>query len=83
MIKPCQLRAARALVGMSQHELAERSGVGITTIKRFELANGQVARASTLEVLAKTLEEAGVIFLPEGRGNGPGVRLRSATTLSG
>lgn len=84
MIQPCQLRAARALIGMSQRALADQSRIGITTIKRFELADGQtggqIARQSTLEVLAQTLEDAGVEFLPETRSNGPGVRL-SATQL--
>lgn len=84
MIQPCQLRAVRALIGMSQRALADQSRIGITTIKRFELADGQtggqVARRSTLEVLVQTLEDAGVEFLPETHSNGPGVRL-SATQL--
>jgi len=81
VLQPCQLRAGRALIGMSQRELADKSGIGITTIKRFELADGQVdgqiARQSTLVVLAQTLEDAGVEFLPEALGRGPGVRLRA------
>jgi len=81
MLQPCQLRDARALIGMSQRELADTSGIGITTIKRFELADGQadgqVARQSTLAVLVRMLEDAGVEFLPEALGKGPGVRLRA------
>lgn len=81
MIQPCQTRAARALVGMSQRDLADQSGIGITTIKRFELADGQtggqIARQSTLEVLAQTLDDVGVDFLTQTNTRGPGVRLRT------
>jgi len=37
-----QLRAARALLDIGQEELAERSGVGVDTIKKFE--NGHTKR---------------------------------------
>jgi hypothetical protein len=39
MITPAQLRAARAIVGWSREKLAEKSGVGMPTIRDFELNN--------------------------------------------
>jgi len=71
-----QVKAARALLGWSQDELAERSGVSIPTVKRLEAAEGELGgRAETAERIVRTLEAGGVLFLPE-NGEGPGVRLR-------
>ena len=69
-----QLRAARALLGMEQVELAKRSRVAIGTIRRMESFDGEVgARTSTLSQVQKALEKAGVEFLNDGQ---PGVRLK-------
>jgi transcriptional regulator with XRE-family HTH domain len=77
MIYPIQIRAARALLDLSQQELAERSGVGLATIKRIEAAGGELAgTAKTLFRIQKALEAAGVVFLEETDAHGPGVRLR-------
>ena len=71
-----QLKAARSLIGMEQAELAERSGVSIATIKRFEAMFGPIeARTSTLAKLRAALEAGGVAFVDQ-NGMGPGVRLR-------
>lgn len=76
MIIPCQIRAARALVGLSQQSLAECSGVGLATIKRIEAAGHQVSgNAKTLQRLQLALESHGVRFLDADRDAGPGVRL--------
>jgi len=69
-----QLRAARALLGMEQIELAKHSRVAIGTIRRMESFDGEVgARTSTLSQVQKALERAGVEFLNDGQ---PGVRLK-------
>lgn len=76
MITSCQIRAARALINKSARELAEKSGVGVATIRRMELASGvPSSNAQTLDLVRKTLEIEGVEFIgsPEDR---PGVRLR-------
>jgi predicted transcriptional regulator len=74
-----QLRAARALVGMEQIELAKRSGVAIGTIRRMESFDGEVgSRTSTLSLVKRALEKAGIEFLNDER---PGVRLRGRTKL--
>lgn len=74
-----QIKAARALVGMSQADLAAASGVSLPTIKRLEAQDGGLGgRRSTAEALVAALEAAGAVFLPE-NGNGPGVALRRQT----
>ena len=75
MITSCQIRAARALINWSARELADKSGMGVATIRRMELAEGvPSSNAQNLELIKKTLETLGVEFIgaPEDR---PGVRL--------
>lgn len=70
-----QVKAARALVGMSQDDLAKASGVSLPTIKRLESQEGEMGgRPATVSALVSALQAAGVMFLPAD-GNGPGVRL--------
>ncbi len=74
-----QLRAARALLGWSQDDLANRSGISKPTIARLELGTGELAGyASTRDKVVGALEAAGVTFLGSGEtvDGGPGVRLR-------
>ena len=72
-----QLRAARALLGWNQDRLAERSGVGIATIRRLEAQTGPIrAISDTLWRLQSCLEEAGVQFIAEADDGGIGVRLK-------
>ena len=76
MIAVAQLRAARALVGWSQPELAEHSSVGIATIRRMEGARGlPKTTAGNVWKVQRALEDAGVVFIDE-NGGGPGVRLK-------
>lgn len=75
MITGRQLRAARVLLGMEQIELAKRARVAIGTIRRMESFDGEIgARTSTLSLVKKALERAGIEFLNDDR---PGVRLRA------
>lgn len=76
MIIPSQIRAARAIIGLSQQELADRSGVGLATIKRIEAARHKIAgNATTLVRIQKALEAQGVRFLESDGSAGPGIRL--------
>ena len=76
MIYPCQIRAARALIGMSQQELAARSSVGLATIKRIEAVGSDITgTVKTLVKIKKALEAAGIRFIDEADGGGPGLRL--------
>ena len=77
MITSDQIRAARALVRWSAEDLARESGVGLSTIRRIEAAQGvPSASGKNLALLQNTLERAGVQFI-ERNGGGPGVRLRT------
>jgi transcriptional regulator with XRE-family HTH domain len=77
-----QLRGARGLLGWSQTQLAERSGLSLPTVKRFETATGARVSDHAIEKLQRTLEKAGVEFIDE-NGGGPGVRLRKRTPKKG
>lgn len=72
-----QVRAARALLGWSQPELAERAKVSFPTIQRLE--NPKYGpQASSLRVVTavrEALEAGGVTFLDASEGAGEGVRL--------
>jgi transcriptional regulator with XRE-family HTH domain len=76
LITAGQIKAARALLGWRQADLAARSGVSEVSIKNIE-REAYEARGSTLGALKRALEDAGVIFLGEGDtlDGGPGVRL--------
>ena len=74
MITGRQLKAARALLGWEQTVLCKKSGVAISTVRRMESFAGEIrARTSTLSVIQKALEKAGIEFLD---GDRPGVRLK-------
>lgn len=77
MISPAQIRAARALIGWKQTDLASASGVSEMSVKNIERGVTD-PRASTLQALQSALEDAGVVFLDAGtvRDGGPGVRLK-------
>jgi transcriptional regulator with XRE-family HTH domain len=77
MIFAREIRAARALLGWSQLELAEAASVGVATVRRLEAAETQI-RGSVESVwkIQKALEVAGIEFIPEEAGRGPGVRLK-------
>jgi transcriptional regulator with XRE-family HTH domain len=76
MLSSSQIRAARALLGWSGIDLAEKSAVGITTLRRYELQKGiPSANISVLLTLKNTLENAGIEFTGDPLVN-PGVTLR-------
>ena len=73
-MSPAQCRAARALIGWEQSQLASTAKVARTTLIDFE-AGARQPRAATVAAIRAALEAAGVEFIPE-NGGGPGVRLR-------
>lgn len=80
MIAPSQIRAARALLGINQQELAKRSSVGVATIRRIEVSkNYPTSSTRTLWKIRAALEDAGIRFLDETENLGPGVRIRYST----
>ncbi len=77
-ISSAQMRAARALVRWSALDLAKASKVGVATIRRVEVVEGEIPVTQANEAaLRQALESAGVEFLDE-NGGGPGVRLRKS-----
>jgi len=76
MIEAAQIKAARALLGLSQLELAQSAGVGLTTLKRIELSDPISGSVRTVRSIQAALEAAGVEFIPQGDTKGPGVRLK-------
>jgi predicted transcriptional regulator len=72
MLTGFQIRAARAGLNITARDLADRAGVSLPTIQRFESVDEvPPSRSSTLLEVQKALEAAGIEFLP-----GNGVRLR-------
>lgn len=75
MITPRQIRAARALLGWSQHELADKAIISANALNRLE--KGKVdSRISTIVAIEKALIKAGIEFLAADT-KGEGVRLKS------
>jgi hypothetical protein len=80
-ITSAQLRAARALLRWSALELANVSKVGVATVRRAELVDGEVQMTIANEAaLRRALELAGVEFIDE-NGGGAGVRLRKPARM--
>jgi len=77
-LKGEQIRAARALLGWTASDLAEKSGVSYPTVQRLDATKGPVGgRYETVEAIRKALEAHGVQFLDGGEvAVGPGVALR-------
>lgn len=76
MITPAQIRAARALLGWKQSDLAAASGVSEISVKNIE-RGATDARGSTLAKLQEAFQAAGVQFLDPGQhsmAGGHGVR---------
>ena len=63
MISSRQIKAARALLGWKGRDLADKSGVGITTLRRYEAQDGiPNANKFVIKAIKACLEEAGVVF---------------------
>nr|WP_250808858.1 helix-turn-helix domain-containing protein [Neorhizobium tomejilense] len=75
------LRAARALLGLSQEELAHLSGVSRQIVIRIEKGEPNIL-VDSIDKVRSSLEIQGVVFLPANRWHGPGVAL-SRGPLSG
>lgn len=82
MISAAQLRAARALVGIDQRQLADLSGLSVPTIQRMEASEGVIrGNVDSLMKLIAALERSGVELINEGsvsQGSGRGVRLKTS-----
>lgn len=81
MIVAPQLRAARALLGLDQRQLAELSGLSVPTIQRMEASDGVIrGNVDSLVKLVAALDAAGIELIGEGAislSGGRGVRLKA------
>ena len=76
MITSEQIKAARQLIRITADQLSKSSGVGVATIRRFELMTGVPSgNARLVESIQRALEDSGIEFVgsPDDR---PGVRLK-------
>ena len=64
-----QCRAARALLGWDQIDLAERAGVARSSVQDFE-AEKRTPRPATTDSLLRALEAAGISFIKDASGVG-------------
>jgi DNA-binding transcriptional regulator YiaG len=80
MITGAQMRAARALLGIDQKQLAELSSLSLPTIQRMETSNAVVrGNVDSLMKLVGALDAAGIILIGENEpstAGGRGVRLK-------
>jgi transcriptional regulator with XRE-family HTH domain len=83
MLSAPQLRAARALAGLDQRQLAERSGLSVPTIQRMEASEGVIrGNVDSLMKIVEALDKAGVELIADdamSSSGGRGVRLKITT----
>ncbi len=81
MISAGQLRAARAMLGLDQRQLAELAGLSVPTIQRMEASDGVVrGNVDSLMKLVHALDEGGIELIAAGAtsaSGGRGIRLKS------
>ncbi len=64
MITSGQIKAARALLGISIADFAKLAGIGFTTLVRLESSDGVPSgNIRTFEAVQKAFEQAGVEFI--------------------
>ncbi len=78
MISSKPIKAARALLGWKGQDLADKSGVGVTTLRRYETQEGiPNANASVIKAIKDCLEGAGIVFSGDPLTD-PGVKLHKS-----
>lgn len=87
MITAAQMRAARALLGIDQRELAELSGVSLPTVQRMEASEGNVRGViDTLTKVIEAFDRAGIELIGDNavsREGGRGVRFKPVRASGG
>lgn len=82
MLSGRQIAAARALLGMTQAQLAVAANISVPTLKRMEGSVGEVAGLrNNVSAVQHALETAGITFIDDhanSAGGGPGVRLTAS-----
>ena len=76
MITPRQSKAARALLGWTQAELAEKAELTMDTVSRFEQEKSDT-RGQAMISMEAAIREAGIKLLAPENGEGEGLRFVS------
>jgi len=80
MITAAQLRAARALLGIDQRQLADIAGLSVPTIQRMEASEDVIrGNVDSLMKLIAALNAAGIELIGDGAASsdgGRGIRLK-------
>ena len=71
------------MLGWSQVDLAKKVGVTLKAIRNVEDAQPSTLNLEVVSKVRKTLEDAGIEFLPATSDRGIGVRWKSPTGSSG
>lgn len=79
LITTGQIRAARALMGWSQQELADRSGISRRTIAAAEAVEPS---ATTTRAVVECFEDAGIHFITDSTGRGVYLSTPTSVPLS-
>lgn len=74
MITPRQCKAARALLGWTQPDLAEKADIALDTVKRFERRQSDT-RGQAMIAMEKALRRGGVKLISADEQDGEGVRI--------
>ncbi|MBP2312617.1 helix-turn-helix domain-containing protein [Azospirillum soli] len=74
MISAAQCRAARAWLNITQEELAQRAGVGVSTVRDFERSLRSPIRQN-LGALERAFAEMGVTLLKDDADKAVGIRI--------
>jgi transcriptional regulator with XRE-family HTH domain len=78
MVTTRQMRAARALLGWSQQDISDRTGLGVNTINDIE-RGARDPRKSTWDKIVLAFSDAGIEFIGDGQASltgGEGVRMK-------
>jgi transcriptional regulator with XRE-family HTH domain len=80
MMTAAQMRAARALLGIDQRQLADLAGISLPTVQRMEASDGNVRGVvDTLTKVVEALDRAGIELIGDNaasQGGGRGVRFK-------
>ena len=80
MMTAAQMRAARALLGIDQRQLADLAGISLPTVQRMEASDGNVRGVvDTLTKVVEAFDRAGIELIGDNaasQGGGRGVRFK-------
>jgi len=76
-MSPEQSRAARGWLSWSQQDLAERAGVGLSTVRDFEALRRQPI-GNNIAAMRRAFESEGIIFMFDATSRATGIAVTNA-----